>query len=130
MENELILKSDNVVALIQNNGIDNLIKPLNREVLLFDTYIAGTMHIDDENALDEVRKGDKLTLRRENNRFDENAILVLDEKGRKLGYVPEKDNTVFARLMDAGKLLTSKVNSIGPRNSFRNINIDIYLVDF
>ena len=49
---------------------------------------------------------------------------------RKLGYIPEKDNVVFARLMDAGKLLTAKVKHIEPKGSFRMINISIYLVDF
>ena len=73
----------------------------------------------------------KLILKREpENRFDENAILVLDEQKRKLGYIPEKDNIVFARLMDAGKYLTAKVKSYEPKGAFRQINISIYLVDF
>ena len=107
-----------------------MIKPLSREILLFDSYIAGTTHLKDPAVLDEIKEGDKLILQREDNRFDGNAILVLDEKKRKLGYVPEKDNIVFARLMDAGKLLTAKIKRIEPRGSFRQINISIYLVDF
>ena len=58
------------------------------------------------------------------------AILVLNEEGRKLGYVPEKDNVVFARLMDAGKLLKAKVTDIEMKGSFHMIRIGIYLVDF
>ena len=52
---------------------------------------------------------DVLTLHREENKFDSNAILILNEDKKKLGYVPEKDNIVFARLMDAGKLLKAKI---------------------
>ncbi|MCR5604952.1 MAG: HIRAN domain-containing protein [Lachnospiraceae bacterium] len=75
--------------------------------------------------------GDKLILQREpENRFDENAILVLDDKKRKLGYIPEKDNIVFARLMDAGKYLIVKIDRMEEKGSFRQINISIYLVDF
>ena len=48
----------------------------------------------------------------------------------KLGYVPEKDNIVFARLMDAGKLLAAKITKITKRGSFTQISIGIYLVDF
>nr|MCR5654400.1 HIRAN domain-containing protein [Lachnospiraceae bacterium] len=78
-----------------------------------------------------ISEGDTLTLQREpENRFDENAILVLDGNKRKLGYVPERDNVVFTRLMDAGKYLIAKVNSVDFHGSFRVINIGIYLVDF
>ena len=93
--------------------------------------MAGTTHIKDETVFDDVKEGTKLTLLREpENRFDENAILVLDEKKRKLGYIPEKDNIVFARLMDAGKYLTAKVKDYEPKGSFRKISISIYLLDF
>ena len=130
MDNELIVGKENMVALVQGTSLGDLIKPLSREILLFDSYIAGTTHLKDPAVLDEIKEGDKLILQREDNRFDGNAILVLDEKKRKLGYVPEKDNIVFARLMDAGKLLTAKIKRIEPRGSFRQINISIYLVDF
>ena len=130
MANELTIGKENIVALTADNSIGDLIKPLSREIFLFDSYIAGTTHLKDETVLNEIKEGDKLTLLREDNRFDDNAILVLDEKKRKLGYVPEKDNIVFARLMDAGKLLTARIKRIEPHGSFRQINIGIYLIDF
>ncbi len=130
MENELTVGKGNAVALMQNGGIGDMIKPLSHEILLFDSYIAGTTHLKDGSVLDALKEGDKLILQREENRFDENAILILDGKRRKLGYVPEKDNIVFARLMDAGKMLMGKVRHIEPKGSFRQVNISIYLVDF
>ena len=121
----------NVVALVADNPLGDLIKPLSHEILLFDSYIAGTTHLKDEKVLDDLKEGDKLTLLREpDNRFDENAILVLDAQKRKLGYIPEKDNVVFARLMDAGKYLIAIVKGIEPKGTFRMINIGIFLVDF
>ena len=120
-----------MVSLVTDNPIGELIKPLSHEIMLFDSYVAGTTHIKDETVFDEIKVGDKLILQREpENRFDENAILVLDDKKRKLGYIPEKDNIVFARLMDAGKYLIAKIDRIEPKGSFRQINISIYLVDF
>ena len=92
--------------------------------------VAGTTHLDDDTVLDEIKEGDKLILQREDNKFDEKAILVLDDKKRKLGYIPEKDNIIFARLMDAGKYLIAIVDSIEKKGSFRQIKIGIYLVDF
>ncbi len=131
MENELTIVKQNMVSLVTDNPLGDLIKPLSHEILLFDSYVAGTTYIEDESVFDEIKEGDKLVLKREpENRFDENAILVLDGKNRKLGYIPEKDNIVFARLMDAGKYLTAKINDIDPYGSFRKISISIYLVDF
>lgn len=130
MANELTVGKENVITTISDKGIGELIKPLSREIHLFDSYVAGTTHLDDKSVLDDIKEGDKLILRREDNKFDSNAILILDSKQRKLGYVPEKDNIVFARLMDAGKILTAKIKHIEPKGSFRMINISIYLVDF
>ena len=131
MENELTIGKQNMVSLVTDNPLGDLIRPLSHEILLFDSYVAGTTYIEDESVFDEIREGDKLVLKREpENRFDENAILVNDGKNRKLGYIPEKDNIVFARLMDAGKYLTAKINDIDPYGSFRKISIGIYLVDF
>ena len=62
--------------------------------------------------------------------FDSNAILILYEDGRKLGYILEKDNIIFARLMDAGKLLKAKITRIEQKGSFKRISVGIYLVDF
>ena len=131
MANELTTKTKDMVALMTDHSLGDLIKPLSHEILLFGSYIAGTSYIDDQSIFDELKDGDKLFLKREpDNRFDENAILVLDEKSRKLGYIPEKDNLVFARLMDAGKYLTARMTDIDKDAPFVRINIDIYLVDF
>lgn len=131
MGNELSVSQQNMLSTITASPLGELIKPLTKEILLFDSYIAGTTHIKDESVFDEIKVGDKLILQREpDNRFDENAILILDGKSRKLGYIPEKDNIVFARLMDAGKYLTAKIENITFKGSFRQIDINIYLVDF
>ena len=78
----------------------------------------------------EIKVDDKLKLIREDNKFDSNAVMILTEDGRKVGYVPEKDNIIFARLMDAGKLLSAKITQIKKRGTFNQISIGIYLVDF
>ena len=112
-------------------GLGDLIKPLTREIHLFDSFIAGTSYLKDPDVLKKAAVGDTLTLRRESaNRFDSNAILILNADGEKYGYVPEKDNQIFARLMDAGKLLAAKIKNIQPKGSFTMISIGIYLVDF
>ncbi len=120
-----------LVSVAANQGLDTMIKPLVKEIHLFDTYVAGTSFLKDKSVLDDIKPGDKLTLRREDNKFDSKAILVLTGDGKKLGYIPEKDNGIFSRLMDAGKMLSAAISEIRERGGdFRQISIGIYLVDF
>jgi len=130
MANELTPKQESAVAVIDSKELGDIIKPLIREIHLFDSFVAGTTHLSDKTVLDGIKEGDVLKLQREDNKFDDNAILILVEDGRKLGYVPEKDNIVFARLMDAGKLLKAKISKIEHKGSFTRISIGIYLIDF
>lgn len=130
MANELTVKEQALVSLVEGHEIGDVLKPLIKEIHLFDSYIAGTTHLPDPSVLDEIKEGDRLTLQREDNKFDSNAIIIMAEDKRKLGYVPEKDNIVFARLMDAGKLLKAKINTITVRGTFKQISIGIYLVDY
>lgn len=130
MDKFLTESKKDIIAVADQKGLGEVIKPLSREIHLFDTYIAGTSYLKEPEVLERIKCGDKLLLQREDNKFDSNAILVFNEAKEKLGYVPERDNIVFARLMDAGKLLCGKIKSIEPKGSFRLINIEIYLIDF
>ena len=132
MANELTEQEQKagLVSLVKDNELGGIIKPLIREIHLFDSFIAGTTHLEDTSILENLNVDDMLTLQREDNKFDSNAILILNAEGKKLGYVPEKDDIVFARLMDAGKLLKAKISRIENRGSFKQISVGIYLVDF
>lgn len=129
-KNEITVKKEGVVSIIDEKGIGEIIKPLVNEIHLFDTYIAGTSYLRDQEPLHHIHEGDTLVLRREENRFDDKAILILDSENHKLGYVPERDNIVFSRLMDAGKFLSAKVLSIKDLEYMMKISISIYLVDY
>ena len=130
MTNDIAVKNTDLITAIEDKPLSDIIKPLVNEIHLFDTFIAGTTHLEDQSVLDDVEPGMKVTLRRENNKFDDKAILVLDSRKRKLGYIPEKDNLVFSRLMDAGKLLIGKVTGVEKQGTFTRISIGIYLVDY
>ena len=130
MKNDITVKQSDLVTTIDDLGLSDVIKPLVNEIHLFDTYIAGTSFLEDTTVLDELNPNDKLTLKREDNKYDEKAILILNSTNNKLGYIPEKDNQIFSRLMDAGKLLIAKVNKIDKYNDFTKVSIGIYLVDY
>lgn len=127
---EIEVRKDDMVALVSGKGVANAVKPLLQEIHLFDSFVAGTMSLKDPSVLDALTEGDKLSLRREVNKFDENAIALLSPSGEKIGYVPEMDNVIFARLMDAGKVLSARIDSIDRKGFFSQIRIGIYLVDF
>ena len=128
---ELTIHKSEAVALTQNGGLDNVIKPLIKEIHLFDTYVAGVSYLKDKTVLENIKIKDRLTLQREDNKFDDKAILILTSEGKKLGYVPEKDNIIFSRLMDAGKMLVAYITEIKKRSiDYQQISIGIYLVDF
>ena len=131
MANELQTTDPQALA-VQSDAkqISELLQPLIREIYLFDTFVAGTSHIDEE-ILQTVKPQEKLTLRREKeNTFDAKAVAILTEEGQKIGYIPERDNPIFSRLMDAGKMLTAQVKSIEWQYSYCKIAIAIYLTDY
>ena len=116
-------------SVIAKGDLGSVLQPLIKEIHLFDSYVAGTTHLESQDVLDTIKAGDLLTLEREENKFDMNAILIKTEKGIKIGYVPEKDNVIFARLMDAGKLLRARIKSVEKKHDFSKISIGIFLVD-
>ena len=131
MADELIVKkTGELVEALEQQGLGEMLKPLIKEIHLFDSFVAGTTNLKDPSVLDEISVGDKLNLMREENRFDDNSILIITAGNKKLGYVPEKDNLIFARLMDAGKLLCARITEIDKRHGIHQIRISIFLVDF
>lgn len=109
---------------------ETLPTPFGREIFLFYVNVAGTNHIED---LEEITLsiGDRLDFYREpENPFDPKAIVIKTKSGEKIGYVPRKDNVVFARLMDAGKTLFGKISNIKEELSdWEPIRIMIFLED-
>ncbi len=127
-----LVKIDNgdlIEYLIKTGTGLDLPKPFERDIYLFDTYVAGTSHIEGiENIGSHIKDGDRLVFYREpENEHDPQAIRIENLKGEKIGYVPRKDNVVFSRLMDAGKVLFAKVIEKEMKGKWLKIKIKIYL---
>jgi hypothetical protein len=118
-----------IIGLIHGGGGITLPKPFERDIYLFDTYVAGTSHIEGIDELEPfLNIEDKLEFFREpDNAYDPKAIVIKTTDGVKIGYVPEKDNIVFARLMDAGKLLFGRIASKKFESKWLRMNIKIFL---
>lgn len=112
-----------------NNGELAVPKPFEKDIFLFDTYIAGTTYIEGIEELAEyLNEDDRLNFFREpDNKFDKEAIVIKTSNGIKIGYVPRQDNVIFARLMDAGKLLFGRITKKDKKGSWLKIYIKVFL---
>lgn len=123
-------KQDELVQYLfhQGTGLD-LPKPFERDIFLFDTYVAGTTHVPGIENLEHVlQEGEKLVFYREpENPHDPQAIRIETIREEKVGYVPEQDNVVFSRLMDAGKVLFGQVSEKEMRGKWLRLKIKIFL---
>lgn len=115
--------------LHSQNGELTMPKPFEREIFLFDTYIAGSSFVEGIEELEKhLNEGDKLDFFREpDNKYDSKAIVIKTDNGVKIGYVPRNDNAIFSRLMDAGKLLFGRISSKKGSGKWVKINIKVYL---
>lgn len=111
------------------NGELVIPKPFEKDIFLFDTYVAGTTHIEGIEELEQyLNIEDKLDFFREpDNKYDEQAIMIKTVNGLKIGYVPRQDNVIFARLMDAGKLLFGRISAKEKKGNWIKISIKVYL---
>ncbi len=119
-----------MLSLFHGAGGDlDIGRPFAHDIFLFDTHVAGTSHIEGINELYEfLQLDEKLNFFREpNNQYDSQAIVIKTANGTKIGYVPKTDNLIFARLMDAGKLLFGKISDKSIKGKWVKINIKVFL---
>ena len=123
---------DMILEAVEMNGIENVVMPLMNEIFLSFTDIAGTRYVDNQDVFKRLEKNEPLLLEREaDNEYDSNAIKVLTMDGKKLGYIPKRDNDIFCRLMDAGKILHARVYSCYKENCDPwYVSIKICMMDF
>lgn len=127
---ELVNSGGGLVGLLHGNGGEiSIPKPFERDIFLFDTYVAGTTHIEGIEELEpHLKVDDRLEFFREpDNSYDNQAIVIKTCDGVKIGYIPKQDNVIFARLMDAGKLLFGKISSKEIVGTWVKIYIKVYL---
>jgi hypothetical protein len=132
MEQSLVPIEPSLLALIHGSfGKDGSLMPFAREIMLVECQIAGTSYRDLKEGEVPIVENAILALRREpDNEHDALAIMIFNEAGRHLGYVPKAKNEALARLMDAGKLLFGKLQSGVWRGEWLKIEMRIFMRDF
>lgn len=123
-------QAEGVIAVLHGkNGELSIPKPFEKDIFLFDTHVAGTAYIPGIEELEpHLKDDDKLEFFREpDNPYDNQAIVIRTSAGIKIGYVPRKDNVIFARLMDAGKLIFGRISAKEIVGSWIKIDIKVFL---
>lgn len=120
-----------LLAIIHGSfGKDGGLLPFVREIMLIECHIAGTSHRDLKEVEPGLMPGAFLPLQREpQNPHDSLAIMIRDEAGHHLGYIPRAKNEALARLMDAGKLLFARLESKRRHDSWLNVEVRVFLRD-
>lgn len=122
--------SGELVGLLHGKGGELVVpKPFEKDIFLFDTHVAGTSHIEGIEELEpHLNIDDRLDFFREpDNRYDKEAIAIKTAESVKIGYVPKQDNIIFARLMDAGKLLFGRISGKEKKENWVKLDIKVFM---
>lgn len=98
-------------------------------ILVQSSPLAGFKYHAGEDLWPDLREGDRLDLVREpDNQYDGNAIRV-EWRGRKLGYLPRKENRAVAAAMDNGDKVDARIAKLRQhRNPWQRMLIEVFVV--
>lgn len=98
-------------------------------VLVQSSPLAGFRYYAGEDLWQQLREGDRLTLRREaDNPHDANAVSI-EWQGQKLGYLPRAENRAVAAAMDAGEPVNARIARLRQhKNPWQRVLIEIFVV--
>ena len=98
------------------------------QLLVQSSPLAGFRYAEAAALMPMLRFGDALDLVREDdNSHDPNAVRV-EWRGRKLGYVPRRENAALAWGLDRGTVLRARVSRLSEHpNPARRIEFEVYI---
>ena len=90
-------------------------------------WVAGAAYVDWERLYAPLKAGEQLGLRREpENPYDAMAIMVIDDNGEKLGYIPRAENCAAAQKLDAGEDAIAVLLKVDRESCIHFLYIDVY----
>jgi hypothetical protein len=97
-------------------------------LLVQSSPLAGFRYHGAAETWNDLRVGDALELAREaDNPHDANAV-ALRWRGRKLGYVPRRDNAAIAWGLDRGERLRARISRLSAHpNPARRIEFEVFI---
>lgn len=97
-------------------------------LLVQNSPLAGFRYAEAAEVWPHLSAGDALDLVREpDNAHDSNAVRV-EWRGRKLGYVPRRDNAALAWGLDRGAALRARISALAEHpNPARRVRFEVYV---
>ena len=97
-------------------------------LLVQSSPLAGFRYHEAPGLFPELRIGDRLDLVRESdNPHDPNAVRV-EWRGRRLGYVPRRENSALAWAMDRGEPVSARISTLRVhRNPRRRVEFEVFV---
>ena len=97
-------------------------------LLVQSSPLAGFRYHEAPELFPELRIGDRLDLVREpDNPHDPNAVGV-EWRGRRLGYVPRRENSALAWAMDRGDPVTARISTLrAHKNPRQRIEFEVFV---
>src|ERR1700682_3111011 len=121
------LASSALCFLLWTSLVHGQEKAASVRLLVQSSTLAGFRYHAAAEVWEELRVGDALDLAREpSNLHDANAV-SLSWRGRKLGYVPRRDNAALAWGLDGGEVLRARISRLARHpNPARRIEFEVY----
>ena len=111
------LSTGDLSALLHGSG--GMLSPFSTEIYIGRQSIVGMRFQGGAASLvKDLKPGDRISFLRElDNEYDARAIMAVDGQGRKLGYIPKRENLVMSALMDHGKVFYGVIPDV-PREEY------------
>ena len=115
--------------------------PFMKDIFLLRQAIVGTRYLGGSDELvEDLLPGSRITFVTEpDNEYDKYAVMALDSRGRKLGYIPRHENRIIGALLKAGKSIygimpeerhASAAVAPGSERTPYSIWVDLYMKEF
>ena len=97
-------------------------------MLVQSSPLAGFRYHSAADVWPELRVGDTLELARERDNPHDAAAVSVSWRGRKLGYVPRRDNAAIAWALDRGERLGARISALAKHpNPARRLRFEVFI---
>ncbi len=108
--NELTLVQQKLISKINKDGVADVLKPFVKDVIIYKTFVSDIMFLEDPIPVENVKIGDKLSLKIGARFGNENYIGLYDSSDELVGGIAEYESEILANLLRAGKELYAIVD--------------------
>ena len=102
---ELAISDGGITALLHGSGSFDVQAAFSKDIYLVHQMIVGMRYQGGaDELLHDLKPGSRVTFLREpDNEYDHRAVMAVDGRGRRIGYIPRNQNAIISALLDAGK---------------------------